>query len=227
MEQIDKNTVKAENQLKENEYISYINPQGKGFRVMFVGNSITRHGRKPEIGWDRDWGMAASVKENDYVHLVMKKILEKREDATFCICQASAWEVHCYEPKKVLSDFVEARAFDADLIIFRISENFPRNFCDLPELKKNYQELISYLNPEKRAKILLTTGFWKREEDMMIREVAKENDYPLVELNDLGEDDSMKSLGLFAHSGVANHPGDRGMQQIAERILEKISLKRI
>lgn len=179
MEQIDKNTVKAENQLKENEYISYINPNGSGFRVMFVGNSITRHGRKPEIGWNRDWGMAASAKEKDYVHLVAEEILKKREDAAFCICQASAWEVHCYEPEKVLSDFAKARAFGADLIIFRISENFPRDFCDLPKLKKNYQELISYLNPDKRAKILLTTGFWKREEDLMIRETAKEMDIRL------------------------------------------------
>ena len=47
--QIDKNTVSAKNQLKENEYISYINPNGKGKRILFVGNSITRHGKAPQI----------------------------------------------------------------------------------------------------------------------------------------------------------------------------------
>jgi hypothetical protein len=27
---------------------------------------------------------------------------------------------------------------------------------------------------------------------------------------------------LFWHEGVANHPGDLGMQRIAERVLEKL-----
>lgn len=218
MEQIDKNTVKAENQLKENDYISYINPLGKDSRVMFVGNSITRHGKKPEIGWDHDWGMAASTKEKDYVHLLVKKVTEKEPDAVFCICQASQWETHCYDPEKVLSSFEKARDFQADLIIFRISENFSRNVYEPERLKKNYQDFIDYLNPEGSGKVILTTGFWKRKEDQIIRKMAIENSYPLVELNDLGEDDLMKAIGLFKHSGVANHPGDLGMEKIAERI---------
>ena len=34
-------------------------------RVMFLGNSITYHEPKEEIGWYGSWGMAASSKESD------------------------------------------------------------------------------------------------------------------------------------------------------------------
>ena len=56
----------------------------------------------------------------------------------------------------------------------------------------------------------------------MIREYAKENNLPCVELGDLGELDEMKAIGLFTHEGVANHPGDKGMKKIAERIFEEV-----
>ena len=61
MNQLSKNTVDSANQLKNKGSVYFENPQGKGTRVMFVGNSITLHGYKPEIGWHGVWGMAESA----------------------------------------------------------------------------------------------------------------------------------------------------------------------
>lgn len=223
MKQIEKNTVRAENQLKENDKISYINPNGKGLRVLFVGNSITRHGVKADIGWYNDWGMAASIREKDYVHIVAREILKKNRDACFCICQAAGWERKCYGNEELLHEFAEARKFGADIVIMRIAENCPREAYDFELFQERYGELISFLAGEGGEKIIVTTSFWDCEENNAIRSLAQKKNYLLVELSDLGEDDSMKAIGAFEHTGVANHPGDKGMQAIAERILEVIS----
>ena len=222
MNQIEKNTVKAENQLAKDQFITFINPEGKGKRVLFVGNSITRHGILHEIGWHNDWGMAASSMENDYVHLVAKNILQQDSDASFCICQAAEWEMNYDNGEKVLEKFQAARDFQADVIIMRLLENCPRDHFDSKLFQQEYGKLISYLNCTGNAKIIITTGFWKHVADDAVRECALKHGYSLVELNDLGEDDSMKALGLFEHDGVANHPGDKGMQAIADRILNVV-----
>ena len=219
MESIKKNTVSAKGQLKESENITYVNPNGCGMRVMFVGNSITRHGIKEDIGWHMDCGMAASCLENDYVHVMIAKLNQIKPDAAYCICQAADWERGYMNGEEILQQYQEAHNFEADIIIMRIIENCPWEEFNGPVFKQEYHKLISYLNKTGKAKIILTTGFWHHVGDAMIREYATEKKYPLVELGDLGESDTYKAIGLFEHSGVANHPNDLGMKEIANRIL--------
>lgn len=220
--QIEKNTVKSENQLKKSQYVTYINPDGKGKRIMFVGNSITLHGIKEDIGWMNEWGMAASSQDKDYVHRMMSLIDEISADSAFCICQVAAWESEYKDGSKLHMLFDKAREFHADVIIMRFVENCPGKGFDGEIFKKELNSLLSYLNPEDGAKIIMSTGFWRHPADETITEYAKENDLPLVELGDLGEKDEMKAIGLFEHEGVANHPGDLGMEKIAERLFEKV-----
>lgn len=217
--QMEKNTVAAARQLKETEVVRFFNPTGTGRRILFVGNSITLHGINPDIGWNGEWGMAASKQENDYVHRLMTAISEKARDPAFCICQVAEWERQYQNGTAVLPLFENARHFQADIIIMRFVENCPKKDFDPTVFQTEARSLLQYLNPTGTAKLIYTTGFWRHPADAAIARLAKETDAPVIELGDLGEQDEMKAIGLFAHTGVANHPGDLGMQHIAARLL--------
>lgn len=224
MSQIEKNTVSAKGQLKESEFVSFVNVQGTGKRILFVGNSITRHGILPGIGWHKDCGMAASGVEKDYVHIVIKEVSKAIDDAEFCICQVANWERQYKNGEETLHLYEVARDFDADIIIMRCIENCPQENFDHEVFSEQYKILIDYLNASGNAEVILTSGFWNHIGDVNIERIAKENGYKYRYLGDLGENDDMKAIGLYEHSGVANHPGDLGMQAIADRILNEINL---
>ena len=215
---IEKNSVDSRNQLKKDSCVCIDSSDGKGPRIMFLGNSITLHSLRPEIGWFHDWGMAASSEENDYVHLLKSEVKKIHPDAVFCICQAAEWESQYKTGSDILQIYSDARDFGADIIVMRIIENCPSANFDHDTFTRKLHELLTYLNPTGKAKVILTTGFWRHPGDNAILAYGKEQSIPVIVLGDLGDDDDMKAIGLFKHTGVANHPGDIGMKQIAERI---------
>ncbi len=223
MSQIEKNTVSSKNQLKESEYVEIFNENSSEIKILFAGNSITKHAPNEEIGWSGNWGMAASSFENDYVHLTVKKLKEQYEKVSYCICQVSEWENNYKNEEFSYDLYAEAREFSADIIVMRCVENCRVEEVDEVTFKKEYKKLIDYLNYGKNAKIILTTSFWHHPTaDEIIRKIGKENGYPVVELGQLGEMEAMKATGLFKHGGVAIHPGDLGMKTIADKIFEEI-----
>jgi len=212
------NTVPAAEQLAPSRMITYDRPAA-GRRIMFVGNSITRHSPKPDIGWVHDWGMAASDISRDYVHLLIRRIRELEPNAEFCIAQMADWERQYWQGMSILEQYREAAAFNPDVIIMRVVENVPRDRLDEHPFAPCYEELLGFLNPTGRARIIITTSFWPAGGvDEAIRLVARRSGHPLVELGDLGVQDEMKAIGLFEHAGVAAHPGDAGMAAIADAI---------
>ena len=222
MSQIEKNTVSAKNQLEPLKFVRFVNRDGKGKRIMFAGNSITIHGIRPELGWHWEWGMAATCEENDYVHVVMNEVKKTDPDAAFCIAQVSRWEINWAKDYQTAIELhKEARDFDADIIILRAVENCPRDVYEEKAFMESYKALINYLN-KSNAKVILTTSFWKVAADEAIKKVGEEMGVPVIYLGDLGELDEMKAIGKFEHAGVANHPNDNGMAEIAKRILKYI-----
>ena len=221
---IEKNDVPASAQVQERNYIATFNRGGK-INVLFIGNSITRHEPKPEIGWDYDWGMAASAKDKDYVHVAVKLLDEKLGKVNYCVANCGEWELHYDDTEEQLPKWKKARDFQADIVVIRIGENIWQakdKFQENPILP-HYKKMVEYFHVKPTAKVIVTNLFWANAQiDQAIESAAKEEGYALVHLNDLGEKAENKALGLFAHEGVAMHPNDNGMKQIAERIVAAI-----
>lgn len=220
------NTVPGENQLKDNHYLSYVVSANANKKVLIVGNSITRHNPKADIGWSGDWGMAASCAEHDYVHIMHRKLTEYFGTVSICVAQAAAWEVteHAMKEEKLLERYAPAAEFGADLLIIRIGENINMKKTNVSELAEDFQQMIAFFGGEKEhTKVILTGLFWNfPEHEEAVKLALEGKDYHFVPLADLGMDEKMTAMGLFEHAGVAGHPGDLGMQHIAERIMEKV-----
>lgn len=220
---IEKNTVAAANQLAESKQLYTVSRSG-AHRVLFVGNSITRHGYKPDIGWYGDWGMAASAIEKDYVHQTLALLEPSLGKVDYCVLNIAEWE-RKYWDDSVLCRWQDARDFEADVVIIRVGENIWGVKERLKEfdLYPHFDAMVRFFSKNPKAQILVSDLFWAKEElDGVIRRVIADNGYTYVPLGDLGEADENKAIGLFEHSGVSHHPSDLGMRRIAERIVERI-----
>lgn len=217
------NTVKAAGQLEKKDFITIDETVPGALKILFVGNSITRHGYKADIGWPYDHGMAASCPEKDYFHLTMARVRALHPDASSCLTQAALWERHFYEDG-ILEEFAEARAYAADILIYRLGENVDVKDLETHDYTAALREFLRYLTAENpRCKIIFTTNFWiKVPVDNAVYTIAKEYGATVHDLGMLGEDDRNKAIGLFEHSGVAAHPGDIGMQAIADEIWSEL-----
>lgn len=208
--------VKADKQLKNDEYVLITGDENADLRIMHVGNSITRHGVNENVGWYGDYGMAASSIENDYVHLVDKMVNEKVK-ASLCITQVSSWAQHYTEGDQLLERFKHAREFNADIIIVKFGANAPFKTLDPVLFDKQFNALMEYLNPGS-AKIILCSDFYHHPANDVFKKWAEVRSIPYVSLEDLCDNKTMIAGDRFEHKGVAGHPGDRGMAAIADRI---------
>lgn len=207
------NTVPAKDQMGNTATVSYFGPADAPNKILILGNSITRHAPKEELGWSGDWGMAASAPEKDYVHRLSALLEAHSIPARLRIHQIVAWEGDILQ-KDFREFFAEDLPFEADIVIFRFGENISSKLAD--EFQEQLAEIADYFG-KTGAKILFTTGFWPSEKkDSIIRALAAKRKETCVELGYTQE--SEMALGQFAHEGVSLHPSDEGMEQIANKL---------
>ena len=213
------NTVSSRNQVSINNSIYFEDRGGK--KILFLGNSITKHAPSPAIGWHGNWGMAASSVDKDYVHRTMAKVWEVAPDTSFMVTQIALWEREYWNENLMEEKFQPTIDFKADIIIMRAVENVREIEHEGYTFEKGYKALLDKV-AKKDAKIVLTNSFWQqKEKNDIIENIAKERNYKFADVC-IGAYDRYTAKGLFEHSGVAAHPGDEGMEEIAIRIFNEI-----
>ena len=217
MNDFQENIVPAMNQNDDNVFL-YNNDKAK-IKVLFVGNSIAKHGPKPSIGWTRDCGMAASSIDKDYVHLIVKKIMDKYDaNVSFGIAQVAQYARTFFE-KTPDFDYSLAREFGADLIIMFYGANVSKDYDTMENPPKTfevaYEDMRNYLKVKEDAIVYHSEGFYIRpkleEEKRAVAEMYGDTYMDISEIKALPE-----SRGMF------NHPSDLGMQMIADKFWEYI-----
>ena len=196
----------------------------KGERVLFVGNSITKHPPKAEIGWMGDWGMAATAAEKDQVHLVVDAVTKIRGiPPAFKVVTIADFE-RGYEGFEGAVKLKEEIAFAADTVIVGIGENVPT--LATPEATAKFKgamvRLLKTLKPDEQTALFVRSTFMGHTaKDAVMKEACTLAGGVFIDVSALAKEERnyARSEQQITHEGVGAHPGDTGMRAIADAIV--------
>ena len=208
----------------------------KHIKVLIIGNSITKHSPSPSNGWLGSLGMAATSAENDYVHILISRVNEKHSDVEFKWENIYEFEKYFYDYSKFDTQTYKPLAdYGADIIIATFGANI-RNVINEQDsgfetdeifTPERYSDIIEFFNPDGKAEVLAgITTLTPYENAEIIKLSAQRNGYILVDMSDLTERkytaaDYKENSAVFTSNviePVLNHPGNLGMEKMAERI---------
>lgn len=195
--------------------------------VLIIGNSLTKHGLA--AFWWGNWGMAASSPDKDFVHVLISLLRQQNPATDFATLQASGWERN--HQNFDLSQYDSIFYKKPDLIILRLGENVK----ELANYEQSCLKFLNYIREKSPDALVVTTGnFWTNQaKDVSMKNAAQTAGTLFIPLSDLDTKENKSSIGAIVggedglehkidHNGVANHPGDEGMKQIAYRIFENL-----
>lgn len=192
--------------------------QKKISSITLFGNSIVAHDPAPAIGWEGNWGMAASCRDSDFVHIIKAEIgrIGRSTEVTW-------GNLAAYEREWATYDLSQLDKYGkSDLIVIKISENIQYEQGMEARFLASYDRLIKQLSGPETI-VVIAEGFWPSPVNDMLRKYAASHNHPFVALADLfANDKSNAAIGFFENEGVANHPSDKGMRNIAARIMKVI-----
>jgi alpha-galactosidase len=199
--------------------------------IVFLGNSITKHGPDPSIDWPGNWGMAASAAALDYVNQVTAILRQSQRLAlqpvvlsTFSLEQ-EFFQLSSARIQALLREVPRAR-----IVVLQLGDNLDLSGerADGRQFAQQYAKLLSALRTRVgREPRLLCIGKWWpwAPIDAQIERQCEAANGIFIAISDLHSEPWGRAASerQFATQGVADHPGDRAMRQIALRVVHGVT----
>ncbi|MBE6004393.1 MAG: SGNH/GDSL hydrolase family protein [Lachnospiraceae bacterium] len=145
----------------------------------------------------------------------------------------SVWETLSHDRDETLEYLDHYLSPKLDLVTVQLAENV----SDLSTYEEDYESLLKYVKEKApNARILVVDDFWSIDNRAELKKIAVDKTCTeFVSLEGITDNkeyyyglgtivyDAEGNEHVVEHSGVANHPGDKGMKAIAERIIEELS----
>jgi hypothetical protein len=193
-------------------------PVPPAYRVLVLGNSITYAPANPSVGWNGNWGMAASVADSDFVHVLTKRLKTVNPANEVLSKNIAEFEVK-FDTYNLDANLKTLRDTKPALIVIRIGENVTRN-TEAALFEQKYKQLLDYFKADNPSVRILAAGSVWPDREMPTEVMKKYSDFiPLVFMQ---SDLSNYAFGKFADPGVASHPSDKGMATIANTIFKAV-----
>ena len=199
--------------------------------LVVIGNSLTKHAPYPAIGWEGNWGMAASSEEQDYAH-VLKKMIESKSKSPveLTIENRGKFERGFWlEEEQKLPSPLEKQLKHASYVVIQLGDNVSDSDFSTYDFKKSYQDFIQQIRKTspQDSQIFCLGPWWHNDKKAeAIKNGCIQGGGSYIEISDIARAASSKASSerSFKNNGVASHPGNRGMKQIAEKIYKRITL---
>ncbi len=212
------------------------------YRILFVGDSITRHGvsdwTRQSLGWDHLAGMAASSADKDYVHLLAARIQGTMLDRTVEIYYDAQVTPNTNRGFKA-GTFADKHArlqtlkddFRPNLVVVQLGEHeepqrgvaFMQESCDrlLASLKALVPDSdiicagVWVPGDKTGGHDGYATG-WGADVESAMRTSCLKYGIPFASVRDFALDPSCRGWG--SNAGVKWHPNDKGMAGYASAL---------
>lgn len=211
------------------------------YRIVCIGDSVTAHpymapDQNPLGYWLQDWGMAASAEDKDYAHVLANMYASDGKEVSLDVYNYNAWEMA--EASQIprssylssLDTFFSSDKPQADLVVLQLGENCTQ----YQSLSVDFGGLIDYLRQKAPSAEIVATGTIiimdpprNAAVDAIKQQVCAEKGVVYVDMS--GYNESMwvgegtqivNPQGQVTIISVSQrtHPGDYGMQWIAQQI---------
>ncbi|MCX6221529.1 MAG: hypothetical protein NTZ69_11135 [Bacteroidia bacterium] len=198
---------------------------GKIKTVLILGNSIVQIpieailSGPADSGWYGDWGMAASIRDSDFVHLLIRDIHQIDPSVVVKFKNIADFERGYVSYPVSNLDSLK----NPDMLILKISENINGKKVVEDNFISYYDKLVKYITTNNQSIKVIVDGFFANANvDRLIEEYALQNNYLFVTTSSLSKDTTNTAKGKFKRADISAHPSDKGMRMIEQRIWDKI-----